>query len=58
MAGTSLVRERGGFDRAFAVISDWDMWLRIADRPAAAIDEPLVALSVAAPALASRTATS
>ena len=43
LARTELVRAQGGFDPTFTVISDWDLWLRLAHRPAAAVEEPLVA---------------
>ncbi len=43
LARTELVRAAGGFDGAFTVISDWDLWLRLAHRPAAAVTDPLVA---------------
>jgi glycosyltransferase involved in cell wall biosynthesis len=41
---TELVRKLGGFDERLSVLSDWDMWLRVANAgPGAASSEVLVA---------------
>jgi glycosyltransferase involved in cell wall biosynthesis len=38
-----LFLDRGGFDPAIRALEDWEMWLRLADRPAAPVAEPLMA---------------
>jgi Glycosyl transferase family 2 len=39
---TDLVRELGGFDERIPALSDWDLWIRLAGRAAAArVAEPL-----------------
>jgi glycosyltransferase involved in cell wall biosynthesis len=44
LARTEAVRRLGGFDERLSQLSDWDMWLRLADLgPAAACSEVLVA---------------
>jgi len=42
IARTELVRKVGGFDPNLSLISDWDLWIRLADSTAAACNEPLV----------------
>ncbi len=43
MVSTAVLRDVGGFDPAFSIMADWDLWLRLAaDRPAAVAPEPLV----------------
>jgi glycosyltransferase involved in cell wall biosynthesis len=43
LARTALVRDLGGFDPAFAVLEDWDLWIRLAAAaPLAVVDRPLV----------------
>jgi hypothetical protein len=32
VAGTDLLRSVGGFDERLAVLADWELWLRLADR--------------------------
>ena len=44
---TDLVRQAGGFDPAFAILADWDLWLRtIPGRVVASVTEPLVAYTI------------
>jgi glycosyltransferase involved in cell wall biosynthesis len=44
LARTEVIRQLGGFDENLEVLSDWDMWLRLASAgPAAASDDVLVA---------------
>ncbi len=44
VAATSLVRELGGFDSRFRIVSDWDMWTRLAlASPAATVSRPHIA---------------
>ena len=44
MARADLVRSVGGFDEALALIADWDLWIRLAERELPAhCDEMLVA---------------
>jgi glycosyltransferase involved in cell wall biosynthesis len=43
VARTALLRQLGGFDKTFAHLDDWDMWIRLAlAAPAAACDAVLV----------------
>jgi glycosyltransferase involved in cell wall biosynthesis len=44
VARTEIVREAGGFDERLHQLADWDMWLRLLEKGAAAsCDEPLLA---------------
>jgi hypothetical protein len=43
VADTALVRRVGGFDPAFHMVADWDLWIRLAlAAPLVAVDRPLV----------------
>ena len=43
VASTALVRELGGFDPAFRILADWDLWIRLAlHSPLVRVDRPLV----------------
>jgi glycosyltransferase involved in cell wall biosynthesis len=43
VADTNLVRRVGGFDPAFHMIADWDLWIRLGlAAPLVAVDRPLV----------------
>jgi hypothetical protein len=45
VAGTTLVREVGGFDEAIDCSEDYDLWLRLAARsPVCVVDEPLISV--------------
>lgn len=44
IASTELTRQVGGFDEALRILSDWDMWIRLAAAsPLSTIDRPDVA---------------
>jgi glycosyltransferase involved in cell wall biosynthesis len=43
VADTGLVRRVGGFDPAFHMVADWDLWIRLGlAAPLAAVDRPLL----------------
>jgi glycosyltransferase involved in cell wall biosynthesis len=43
VASTAALRQLGGFDEAFAIVADWDMWLRLCARSMpVGVDERLV----------------
>jgi len=43
VAAAGVLRELGGFDEGFAILADWDLWLRLGDRSLpVAVDRPLV----------------
>ncbi len=43
VADTALVRRVGGFDPAFHMVADWDLWIRLGlAAPLVAVDRPLV----------------
>ncbi|MCI3949104.1 MAG: glycosyltransferase family 2 protein [Acidimicrobiales bacterium] len=43
LADTALVRRVGGFDPAFHMVADWDLWIRLGlAAPLAAVDRPLL----------------
>jgi len=47
LASTALVREVGGFDEAFGMCADYDLWIRLAlASPIAVANEPLLAYVV------------
>jgi glycosyltransferase involved in cell wall biosynthesis len=47
VARTSLVREVGAFDPAFASLADWDLYIRLAqESQLASVDEPLLAYRI------------
>lgn len=57
IARTELVRQLGGFDPAFSVLADWDLWIRLATAtPLAVTEHPLVAYVVHPSALSLDTA--
>lgn len=43
MVRTAVLRELGGFDERFGSAADWDLWVRLAQRPAAASQDVLLA---------------
>jgi glycosyltransferase involved in cell wall biosynthesis len=47
VADTGLVRRLGGFDPAFQMVADWDLWIRLGlAAPLVAVDRPLLAYRV------------
>lgn len=43
IASTQKLRDLGGFDPAFSILADWEMWLRLAElSPPAVVARPLV----------------
>jgi glycosyltransferase involved in cell wall biosynthesis len=55
VADTGLVRRLGGFDPAFQMVADWDLWIRLGlAAPLVAVDRPLLAYRVHAGGMSSR----